>query len=140
MESILPLTEEERQQLHLSIELINKNIDFFVIRFYNYFLKTEAGKLFQNTEMDKHYNMFSTALNVIFNHIDNPNYIKGFLDDIIFRHIGYGVLPEYTDYFVNSFLSSLKEVFDDEDFGNTLHIWLKIISDLLAYFQIGLIN
>lgn len=136
MESIVTLSQEEKNYLDKSIKVINKHIDFFVIRFYHYFLSTDAGNLFQNTQMDKQMNMFATSLIVIFNHVKNPFQLKSYLEELAIRHRNYGVITEHSDYFIDSFMAAIKEVMEGENLGNkTLDLWFKIISDVLGFFQ-----
>ena len=136
MESILNLSDDEKYHLNETIKIIKKNLDFFVVRFYEYFLKTEAGILFQNIAMEKQQLMFSTSLNIIFDHITYPLDLGRYLEDIAIRHKEYGVLAGHTNFFIDSFLTALKEVLEGQIVDSKyFDIWIRDISDVLVYFQ-----
>ena len=136
MEVIFSLSDDDKKILLDSIEIIKKNLDFFIIRFYEHFLKTGAGSLFQHTAMDKQYQMFATAINIIFNHINNPQQLAEFVEELSLKHISYGVLPEHTDDFINSFMIAIKEVFKGEKMEeNMIELWYQVTSDVLTFFK-----
>ena len=110
-------------------------MDFFVIRFYYYFLRTKAGLLFQHTNIENQYKMFNTSLNVILTHIADPTLLEDHLQELIKTHVDYGVITEHVDYFINSFMNSLSEVFSEESDENLLEIWHKIITEIMFYFR-----
>ena len=113
-------------------------METFARRFYYYFLQTKAGLLFKQTEKEKQYQMFAVSLKIIFNHINNPPQMVKQLDNLISNHQKYGVMRVHADYFIESFLKALKEVFENQKFDTTIsNLWLRVISDILGYFQQG---
>ena len=112
-------------------------MDNFVTIFYNYFLQSGAGPLFENTNIGKQHKMFSTALNVLLTHIDDPEILGDHLDDLIDDHVEYGVIANHIDDFVSSFMKAIKEIFKDEP-TILLEAWQKIVSGIMEYFRNGL--
>lgn len=110
-------------------------MDFFVIRFYYYFLRTKAGLLFQHTNIEKQYQMFNSSLNVILTHIADPTLLEDHLQELIKSHVEYGVISEHIDYFIDSFMKALTELFDDESDKAILEVWNKVITDIMIYFK-----
>ena len=110
-------------------------MDFFVIRFYYYFLRTKAGLLFQHTNIEQQFNMFTTSLNLVLTHITNPIQLEDYLQDLIKSHVEYGVIAEHVDYFIDSFMKALTEIFSDESNYELLKIWRKVITKVMQYFK-----
>ncbi len=129
------LTEHEKQLLHFSLPIINKNMDFLVIRFYHYFLETPAGVLFENTQMEKQYKMFASSLNTLITHIVSPHLLNDNLDKMILTHENYGVMSEHVDMFIDSFMKALREVFNEEKDKLILQLWKKIVTNIMTYFK-----
>ena len=48
----------DKQDFDFSLSQMEDRIERFVQRFYYFFLQTEAGELFKNTEMKTHFKMF----------------------------------------------------------------------------------
>ena len=140
MEVIKQLSSEENNILLLSLPIISKNMDFFVIRFYYYFLRTNAGLLFQQTNIENQYKMFNTSLNVILTHIADPTQLEDHLQDLIKSHVEYGVIGEHDDFFIDSFMKALSEIFSDYSAKNLLEIWYKVISEIMFYFKENLFS
>ena len=135
METIIILTENERQLLQFSLPVINKNMDFLVVRFYAYLLNTKAGVLFQNTNIQNQHKMFASSLNIIITNIVNPQLVSETLDQIIKRHENYGVTANYIEDFIDSFQNALNEVFSQETDKLILRLWIKIIDSIMMYFK-----
>ena len=135
MESLIVLTESERQLLQFCLPKINNNIDFLISRFYFYFLKTNAGILFKHTKMGQQEKMFASALNAILTNITNPGLLEDTLEEIIAKHRDYGVLQKHIEYFVDSFMKALKDIFNTENDQYILNLWYKIISNIMGYFK-----
>ena len=76
MEVIDRLSSKEKDLFLLSLPIINRNMDFFVIRFYYYYLRTKAGLLFQHTNIEKQYKIFTTSLKVMLTHIADPTQLE----------------------------------------------------------------
>ena len=113
MEVIERLSTKEKNLFLLSLPIINRNMDFFVIRFYYYFLRTKAGLLFQHTNIEQQFKMFNSSLNVILTHIADPMQLEDHLQELIKTHVEYGVIAEHVDYFIDSFMKALSEIFSD---------------------------
>ena len=139
MEAINELSESEKQLLQFSLPIINKNTEFLVIRFYYHFLQTKAGLLFKNTKMEDQYKMFASSLNAIITHIANPYLLMDNLDVLIQSHVKYGVMEEHIDYFIESFMKALGEVFNNEQDKTILKLWKKLITSIMLYFKEHLI-
>ena len=140
MEVIKQLSSDEKNIFLLSLPIISKNMEFFVIRFYYYFLRTNAGLLFQQTNIENQYKMFNTSLNVILTHIADPTQLEDNLQDLIKTHVGYGVIGEHIDFFIDSFMKALSEIFSDYSSKNLLEIWYKVISEIMFYFKDSLFS
>jgi hemoglobin-like flavoprotein len=132
---VIQLSSAERNIFLSSLPVINKKMDFFVIRFYYYFLRTKAGLLFQHTNIEKQYQMFNSSLNVILTHIADPTLLEDHLQELIKSHVEYGVISEHIDYFIDSFMKALTELFDDESDKAILEVWNKVITDIMIYFK-----
>ena len=73
MDSFQKLSTPERDLLMLPLPIINKNMDFFVVRFYYYyFLHTKAGLLFKKTNIIAQQKMFGSELNAILIYVTDP--------------------------------------------------------------------
>lgn len=129
------LSEHEKQLLHFSLPIINKNMDFLVIRFYHYFLETSAGLLFSNTNMEIQYKMFASSLNTIITHIVSPHLLNDNLDKLIVTHANYGVLSEHIDMFIDSFMKALHEVFNENKDRIILDLWKKLVTTIMDFFK-----
>ena len=135
MEVIEHLSSKEKDLFLLSLPIINRNMDFFVIRFYYYFLRTKAGLSFQHTNIENQFKMFNTSLNVILSHIADSTQLDDYLQELIKAHVEYGVITEHVDYFIDSFMKALTEIFSDESNYELLEIWRKVITKVLQYFK-----
>lgn len=110
-------------------------MDFLVIKFYDYFLKTDAGFLFQHTEMDHQYKMFASSLNVIITHIVSPHLLTDNLDKLIESHTHYGVSAKHIDLFIDCFMKALQEVFESDRDKLILNLWKKLLTTIMYYFR-----
>lgn len=131
------LPEQEKATFFSSIPIIRQNLDFFVIKFYSYFLQTKAGTLFHNTNLEKQYKMFHSSLTLIINHLENPDYVSDHLNKLIEVHLTYGVKKEHIDYFVTSFMKALKDIFS-EQYDIFEGTWYEIINEIMRYFAKGI--
>jgi hemoglobin-like flavoprotein len=77
------LSDSNKKVLLNSLPIISKELDLFVIKFYSYFLKTGAGKLFHSTQLEKQSKMFHTSLGVIISHIEHPEFLEKHLESIM---------------------------------------------------------
>ena len=134
MEVFHQLSEEERKIILSSLPILSKNMEFFVLRFYYHFLMTKAGLLFQHTKIETQHKMFSTALNAIITQIADPALLEHTIDELVKTHSEYGIVQEHIDYFINSFMAALQEVFN-EDSDALLNTWHKVIVELMSYFR-----
>lgn len=135
MELIEQFSSYDKQIFLASLPIISKNIEFFIIRFYHYLMKTETGQLFEHADFSKQYRMFQTSLNVILTHITDTTLLDDYLLNIIKKHRAYGVLVRHTDYFTDSFMNALEEIFTDEEDYQILDVWRKVISEIMTYFK-----
>ncbi len=58
MQSLIELSDNDKDQLFQSLLIITTNLDLFVIKFYSYFLKTDAAYFFKETDLEKHIACF----------------------------------------------------------------------------------
>lgn len=141
MESIKYLSEEERLHLQSSINYVVGNLEVLAKRFYHYFLQTDAGILFKDTDMEKQYKMFAISMRIILDHINHPTEMKNQLDNLIISHKRYGVIAQHADFFVDCFLKALKEIFEGYQVDERQRaIWKNIISEVMQYFKEGFTN
>lgn len=110
-------------------------MDFLVVRFYAYLLKTKAGILFKNTNLQRQYKMFSTSLNIIITNIVNPPLVAETLDQIIQSHGKYNITNDFIEDFIDSFENALKEIFVEQTDKLILNLWIKIINSIMMYFK-----
>ena len=133
METIIELNKVDKEQLLSSIPKIAENMDDFVVRFYSYFLKTDAAELFHATELEKQYKMFHSSIGVIISHIEHPVFLEQHLQAIVSNHKNYGVKMIHVEEFVESFMKALADIYAEE-FDTYEHIWRKIIGNIMSYF------
>lgn len=134
METLQRLSEVDKQKFYESLRNIETQLERLVQRFYYFFLQTEAGVLFKNTEMENHYQMFNVALAFLISHIDNPSMLNKHLELIVKNHKKYGVESKHIPFFIDSFISALKEFFDESD-ERVIPIWNSIIYEIMSYFN-----
>ena len=134
MQTLLKLSPYDKQEFYASLARIEHRLEHLVHRFYYFFLQTEAGGLFKNTDMETHYRMFHVALAFLIAHIDNPNLINKHLKLIVERHKKYGVKKSYIFYFIDSFISALKEFFDESN-ERIIVIWNSVIYEIMSFFN-----
>ena len=89
--------------------------------------------------MEDQYKMFASSLNAIITHIANPYLLMDNLDVLIQSHVKYGVMEEHIDYFIESFMKALGEVFSNEQDKTILKLWKKLITSIMLYFKEHLI-
>lgn len=114
---------------------MSENLNFFVLRFYYYFLETDAGKLFDKTKFEKQYKMFYASIELIITHINNPDLIEDYLNDLVNAHKTYGVVVEHVDFFIGSFMKALQEIYIGANKKEIIDIWYKIIIKIMAIFE-----
>lgn len=135
MQAIKKLSVKDKEVFFTSLETIQKNSDFFVIRFYHYFLHTKAGELFVSTNIDKQYGMFNASLMLIINHISNTSFFETYITELVQNHEKYGNMSDYVDFFSDSFIKALQEVFTEESDREIFPLWETVLSDILSYFK-----
>ena len=134
MQTLLKLTPYDKQEFYDSLARIEYRLEHLVHRFYYFFLQTEAGELFKNTDMETHYRMFHVALAFLISHIDNPTLLNKHLELIIEKHKTYGVKRSHISHFIDSFISALKEFFDESN-ERTIVIWNSVIYEIMSFFN-----
>ncbi len=139
MQSIIELSESDKDLLLSSLPIIRKKLDLFVIKFYTYFLKTDSGRLFKKTDMETQYRMFHSSLAIIFTHVENPELLEQHVNHLIKSHGNYGVGIKDVDLFVDSFMKALRDIYG-ESFDTYRDIWFKIINEIMTFFGQGLPN
>ena len=135
MEIFEHLPSTEKNAFLSSLPVISKNLEFFVIRFYFHFLRTKAGLLFQHINIEQQYKMFSSSLNIIITHISDPEQLEGHLYELIETHNDYGVIVEHVDYFIDSFMKALAEIFSNDSDREIIDVWSLAISEIMQYFK-----
>ena len=135
MQAIEKLSFPEKEVFLASLEKLRKNSEFFVIRFYHYFLQTKAGKLFLSTDIDKQYALFNASLMLIINHITHTSYFETYIFELVQYHKQYGNMADYVDFFRDSFVKALQEVFTDESDREVFPLWETVLDDILVYFK-----
>ena len=103
-------------------------------RFYYYFLETEAGDLFRHTELEKQYKMFYVSLAFLIAHIDNPILLNEHLKLVVAKHKQFGVTNRHIPYFIDSFMSAIKEFLDNSD-NRIIEIWNSVIYEIMNVFN-----
>ena len=139
MQSIIKLSDADKDMLLSSLPIIRENLDLFVIKFYSYFLKTDAGRLFKDTAMETQYRMFHSSLGIIITHIEHPALLEDHLRHLLRNHGKYGVLTSDLDLFIDSFMEALQDIYKDQ-FSTYRDIWFNLINDIMVYFAEGLQN
>ncbi len=134
-ENIIDLDNTTQKVFYSSLSKIKENLDFFVLRFYYYFLQTEAGALFHDTKFEFQYKMFYGSMELILNHITTPDLIENHLNRLVKKHKDVGVTVEHIDYFIGSFMKALQDVYIGENSEEIIAIWHKIIVKILTCFE-----
>ena len=134
MQALQKLSPHEKQQFYISLSHIEDKLEGLVERFYYFFLQTDAGILFKNTNMDTHYKMFHVTLAFLIAHIDNPVLLNEHLKLVVQKHKTYGVKSEHVFYFIDSFMMALKEFFDESDERVTF-IWNNVLYEIMSFFN-----
>ena len=132
---ILDLTDDEKEDLTTSLDVVKAQMDALVERFYFYFLQTKARDLFKTTDMMKQHIMFNSSIGIIIAHLNHPLLLQEHLDNLILRHSHYGVSAEYTDDFLESFEKALQDIFRDANNKRFIEMWYKLISSVMLYFK-----
>ena len=138
LQALLNLSEDEKEELLTSLDLLKFQMDNLVEHFYFYLMKTNAGRLFEKTEMMKQHVMFNSSLGILIAHIDHPQLLQQHLDNLIERHSHYGVKSEHVDDFIESFKNALQDIFDDPNDSTNkqyIEIWYKLIHSVMIYFK-----
>ena len=134
-QTILSLTESEKKELLDSIGHLIGKLDSLVKTFYEMFLKTSSGALFQNTNMERQFMMFNSSISIIISHIENPLMLKDHLDYTIKKHLHYGVKADQVDDFIASFYEALKINFPGDLDKHRVEMWYKLINSVMLYFK-----
>ena len=138
METLQKLSPIDKQLFYESLKNIENKLNYLVQRFYFYFLQTEAGPLFRETEWDNHMKMFHVSLAFLIAHIDNPTLLNKHLSLIVENHRGYGVESKHISHFIDSFISALNEFFEEND--RIIGIWHSVIYEIMSFFNSKLMN
>lgn len=125
---------KDKQDFYISLTQIENKLEHLVQRFYYFFLQTDAGELFKNTQMENHYKMFHVALAFLIAHIDNPESLNQHLKLVVTKHKTYGVKSKHISLFVDSFMSALKEFFDESN-ERVVRIWNSVIYEIMSFFN-----
>lgn len=133
METLIKLSDRDKNLLLESLPIISTNLDLFVVKFYFYLLKTDARRLFKETELEKQYRMFHRSLAVVISHIENPQFLQTHVNNLITTHIQYGVSKRDVDFFVDSFMKALSDIYG-KDFITYRDAWYSIIIEIMDYF------
>ena len=116
--------------VQLSMIIIDKNMDFFVIRFFDYFLRTKANKIFQQKDKENQFDLFIESIKIIFSRIANKEEIEKNLEELVKKHKDLGITKEHVNYFKESFLNALNEIFTNNADKKIIEIWHGIISEI----------
>ena len=138
MESVQQLTITEKNLFLFSLPILNKNMEFFTIRFYHYFLETESVKLFADTKFEKQHKMFGEAVNLILTYITDSEHLEKHIQILAMSHVRYGVEKNNINDFTRSFMSALKETLPENTDNKLLTIWLKVIEEIMKMFDSNL--
>ena len=132
------LTTKEKSIFLNSIPIVKKNIEFFVIRFYYYFLQSKAGLLFQGTNIENQYKILNSSFNFILTQIIDESRLEEQFYKLITTHVEYKVIPEHIDDFIESFKKAFEEIFSDDSEKKYVKVWFKIISEIMLFFKTDL--
>ena len=134
MQTLQKLSPSDKEEFYNSLSDIHDKLDILVDRFYFYFLQTEARVLFVKTDMEKQHKMFHVTLAFLIAHIDNPVLLNKHLGLVITRHRDYGVTKKHIPFFIDSFMSALKELLDGSD-DRVTAIWNSVIYEIMSVFN-----
>ena len=135
MEILNHLSDQEKIMVQPSLIIIDKNMDFFVIRFFDYFLRTKANKIFQQKDKESQFDLFIESIKIIFSRIANKEEIEKNLEELVKKHKDLGITKEHVNYFKESFLNALNEIFANNADKKIIEIWDGIISEILFNFN-----
>ena len=132
---LLDLSGEEKTLVEQSLLKLTDKLDILVETFFNYFLQSDVriSNLFQNTPLNRRYNMFNVAIGTIITNIDNPDLLQTHLDQLINKHRLYGVIDEYIQFFTSSMSRTFSDIFGKDD--PVVVPWLKVINSVMLYFH-----
>ena len=136
MQTLQKLLPNDKNLFYLSLVQIQDQIENLVSRFYHYFLDTEAAILFKDTDMEKQKKMFYVSLAFLIAHIDNPILLNEHLKLVVTKHKEYGVTSKHIPYFIDSFMSAIKETLGDD---NERNVFVKKKKFFLFFFLINFI-
>ena len=135
LQSILNLSDAEKEELMISLDLLKFQMDNLVERFYFYFMKSDAGRLFEKTDMIKQHIMFNSSLGILIAHINHPLLLQQHLDNLVLRHGHYGVKADHINNFIESFKCALQDIFDKSNTKIYVEVWYKLIHSVMQYFK-----
>ena len=84
--------------------------------------------------MTNHYKMFHVTLAFLISHIDNPQMLNEHLKLVVLKHKGYGVQSFHVPFFIDSFMSALKEFFEESN-ERVITIWDSVIYEIMSFFN-----
>ncbi len=135
---IIKLSENEKNIIFPSLLTLNTKLADFSKLFYDYFTKTGANKLFQDTNMEDQIKKFEAAFKIFLYNIQHPINLKEHLDLVVSNHLDYGIMPEHIDLFMESFKNAIDEFLGDSSNKDVLTLWHRLIDQLMAYFKVKL--
>lgn len=138
MDALQQLSNNEKNLLLVSVPMINKNMEFFTIRFYYHFLQTKAKFLFKNTIIEQQHKMFGSSLYIILTYIADPEYLENYVGKLAMNHGEYGIIGKYIDDFVGAFMKALQETLPEDTNSHLFDIWHRVISVIMIFFKSNL--
>lgn len=87
MESIEQLSSMEKNLFLFSLPILNRTLEFFTIRFYDYLLETGSGSLFEDTQFETQHKMFEESLNLILTYVTDPENLDKYIQKLALNHV-----------------------------------------------------
>ena len=84
--------------------------------------------------MEKQKKMFYVSLAFLIAHIDNPILLNEHLKLVVTKHKQYGVTSKHIPYFIDSFMSAIKETLGDDN-ERIISIWNSVIYEIMSFFN-----
>lgn len=131
---MIQYSANELKKFESSLDFLKKHIDFFSIRFFHYFLESEASLLFKNN-LEKQYEMIDGFLKIIIEYQFNSSQINNYLVSVAKRHTKYGLELRYINYFISSFLNAWKELYDYKYDEGLYNLWKRLINEIMTLFK-----
>lgn len=136
MEFSLDLTEKEKLYIKVSLNfLLTKEIEGFVISFYESYLKPETLKFIQKTTNESLINMFTSFLNIITSYFVDDTLLNEHIEVLLDKHQHFKDLISPSDIFIHAFMTALKNSLGKEFNEESTQIWLHLITELISYIN-----